>query len=129
MDGVKRSSADDLTRALQSVSDDGVEKVPFESLQTQAVGGQVLGDLSLVMDLPVEISVELGRTKLTLGELMELQSGSILELNARAGDPLNLVANGCLLARGEVVIANQRFGIRITDVVSPAERSRNLRSS
>jgi flagellar motor switch protein FliN/FliY len=60
---------------------------------------------------------------------MELQSGSILELNARAGDPLNLVANGCLLARGEVVIANQRFGIRITDVVSPAERSRNLRSS
>lgn len=129
MDGVKRSSADDLTRALQSVSDDGVEKVPFESLQTQAVGGQALGDLSLVMDLPVEISVELGRTKLTLGELMELQSGSILELNARAGDPLNLVANGCLLARGEVVIANQRFGIRITDVVSPAERSRNLRSS
>lgn len=129
MDGVKRSSADDLTRALQAVSDDGVEKVPFESLQTQAVGGQALGDLSLVMDLPVEISVELGRTKLTLGELMELQSGSILELNARAGDPLNLVANGCLLARGEVVISNQRFGIRITDVVSPAERSRNLRSS
>ena len=129
MDGAKRSSVDDLTKALQSASDGGLQKASFNALQAQASGGQALGDLSLVMDLPVVLTVELGRTKMTLGELMGLQGGAILELNARAGDPLNLVVNGCLLARGEVVVNNDRFGVRITDVVSPSERLKNLRSS
>ena len=126
MNGAKRSSVDDLTKALQSVSDDGLQKAAFNDLQAQAPGGQVIGNMSLVMDLPVVLTVELGRTKMSLGELMGLQGGAILELNARAGDPLNLVVNGCLLARGEVVVHNERFGVRITDVVSPSERLKTL---
>lgn len=126
MDGAKRSSVDDLTKALQSVSDDGLQKAAFNDLQAQAPGGHVIGNMSLVMDLPVVLTVELGRTKMSLGELMGLQGGAILELNARAGDPLNLVVNGCLLARGEVVVHNERFGVRITDVVSPSERLKTL---
>jgi flagellar motor switch protein FliN/FliY len=68
--------------------------------------------------------VELGRTKMSIGELLALHKGSVIELNVHAGDPLDLVVNGCLIAQGEVVIVNDRYGIRLTDIISPSERLR-----
>ena len=76
------------------------------------------------MDLPVKVMVELGRTKMSIGELLALHKGSVIELNVHAGDPLDLVVNGCLIAQGEVVIVNDRYGIRLTDIISPSERLR-----
>jgi flagellar motor switch protein FliN/FliY len=78
----------------------------------------------MIMDLPVKVMVELGRTKMSIGELLALHKGSVIELNVHAGDPLDLVVNGCLIAQGEVVIVNDRYGIRLTDIISPSERLR-----
>jgi len=78
----------------------------------------------MIMDLPVKVMVELGRTKMSIGELLALHKGSVIELNVHAGDPLDLVVNGCLIAQGEVVIVNDRYGIRLTDIISPSERIR-----
>jgi flagellar motor switch protein FliN/FliY len=78
----------------------------------------------MIMDLPVKVMVELGRTKMSIGELLALHKGSVIELNVHAGDPLDLVVNGCLIAQGEVVIVNERYGIRLTDIISPSERLR-----
>ena len=71
-----------------------------------------------------KVMVELGRTKMSIGELLALHKGSVIELNVHAGDPLDLVVNGCLIAQGEVVIVNDRYGIRLTDIISPSERLR-----
>lgn len=83
-----------------------------------------MNDIRMVMDLPVQVVVELGRTKMSIGELLALRKGSVIELDVAAGDPLSLVVNGCLIAQGEVVIVNDRYGIRLTDIISPSERLR-----
>lgn len=83
-------------------------------------------DLSRVYDIPVELSVRLGKTKLSIKKLSELQQGSIVELDGLAGEPLDILINGVLIAQGEVVVINDRFGIRITDIITPEERVRRL---
>jgi flagellar motor switch protein FliN len=83
-------------------------------------------DLELVMDIPVELTVELGRTKIAIGKVMQLAHGSIIELNSTASEPMDIYANGLLIAQGEVVIVEGRFGLRLTDIVTPAERLRRL---
>jgi flagellar motor switch protein FliN/FliY len=79
-----------------------------------------------VLDLPVQLTVELGRAKTTIGALLDLAQGSVLELDRAAGEPLDLLVNGCLVARGEVVVIDGRFGIRLTEVLAPDERLRRL---
>lgn len=83
-------------------------------------------DLSLVLEIPVEITVELGSTRIPIKQLMGMAEGSIVELNTVAGTPLDIYANDYLIAQGEVVVANEHYGIKITDILSPADRIRKL---
>jgi flagellar motor switch protein FliN len=84
-------------------------------------------NLEVLMDVPVSLSMEIGRTSLNIRSLLQLNQGSIVELDRLAGEPLDVLVNGTLIARGEVVVINEKFGIRLTDVISPAERLRKLR--
>lgn len=84
-------------------------------------------NLEMVMDIPVTLSLELGHTRMCVRELLQLTQGSVVKLDRPGGDPLDILVNGCLVARGEVVVINERFGVRITDIVSPEERIRRLR--
>ena len=84
------------------------------------------GNLDLVLDIPVQICMELGRTKISIRDLLKLSEGSVVKLERPAGEPLDILVNGCLVARGEVVVTNERFGMRITDIVSTEERVRRL---
>ncbi len=82
--------------------------------------------LELILDIPLRVSVELGRTKLLVNDLLQLGQGSVIELNKLAGDPLEVLVNDKLIARGEVVVVNEKFGIRLTDIISPIERIEKL---
>lgn len=83
-------------------------------------------DLEFILDLPLEVSVELGRAKLLINDLLQLGQGSVVELNKFAGEPLEILVNNRLVARGEAVVVNEKFGVRITDIVSPMERVKQL---
>lgn len=84
-------------------------------------------NLDVILDVPVTLSLEVGRTRLPIRSLLQLNQGSVVELERAAGDPLDVYVNGTLVAHGQVVVVNEKFGIRLTDVVSPAERIRKLR--
>lgn len=83
-------------------------------------------DLGFILDIPLELSVELGRTKMLVNDLLQLGQGSIVELNKLAGEPLEICINQKLVARGEAVVINERFGVRLTDIISPMERVKSL---
>lgn len=83
-------------------------------------------DINMVLDIPVQLSVELGRTKVPIKHILQLGQGSVVELDAMAGEPMDVLVNGYLIAQGEVVVVNDKFGIRLTDVVTPSERLRRL---
>lgn len=85
-----------------------------------------VGDINMVLDIPVQLSVELGRTKVPIKYILQLAQGSVVELDALAGEPMDVLVNGYLIAQGEVVVVNDKFGIRLTDVVTPSERLRRL---
>jgi flagellar motor switch protein FliN/FliY len=89
-----------------------------------AASGEV--DVGAILDVPVTMSLEVGRARLTIGELLQLGPGSIVELDRAAGEPLDVLLNGRLVARGEVVVTDDRFGIRLLDIVSRADRLQNL---
>lgn len=82
--------------------------------------------MDLILDIPVTMSIELGRTRLTIGEILQLGQGSVLELDKLAGEPLEVLVQGRIIGKGEVVVVNEKFGIRLTDVISPAERVETL---
>ena len=88
-----------------------------------AIGGS---DIEMILDIPVVLTVELGRTRLLIGQILQMAHGSVIELDALAGEPMDVLVNGCLIAQGEVVVVNDRFGIRLTDTITPAERMRRL---
>lgn len=102
----------------------GLQPAMFEELSETPSSQTADRDLNLVLDLPVQVMVELGRCRISIAELLSFRRGSVVELNVKAGDPLDLVVNGCLIAQGEVVIVNNQYGIRLTDIVSPSERLR-----
>ncbi len=83
-------------------------------------------DIELVLDIPVQLTVELGRTRIPIKNILQLAQGSVIELDGLAGEPLDVMVNGCLIAQGEVVVVGERFGIRLTDIVTPSERMRKL---
>jgi len=93
-----------------------------------AAGGDAIDDerIGLILDIPVQVTVELGRTKLPIRNLLQLAQGSVVELDGLAGEPMDVLVNGCLIAQGEVVVVNDKFGIRLTDIITPAERMRRL---
>ena len=83
-------------------------------------------DLSMILDIPVQLTVELGRTRIPIKNILQLAQGSVVELEALAGEPMDVLVNGYLIAQGEVVVVNEKFGIRLTDIVTPSERMRRL---
>jgi flagellar motor switch protein FliN/FliY len=83
-------------------------------------------DLDMILDIPVQLEVQLGRTKIAIKNLLQLAQGSVVELDGMAGEPMEVLVNGCLIAQGEVVVVNDKFGIRLTDVITPSERIRKL---
>lgn len=92
----------------------------------QGAENQVSRDLEMIMDIPVRFSVELGRTRITIKQLLELTQGSVVELDGLAGEPMDILINGYLIAQGEVVVVDDRYGIRITEIVTPSERVQKL---
>ncbi len=84
-------------------------------------------NLDVILDVPVTLSMEVGRTRIPIRNLLQLNQGSVVELDRAAGEPLDVFVNGTLIAHGEVVVVNEKFGIRLTDVISPAERIRKLK--
>lgn len=91
-----------------------------------SAGDAPINDINRVLDIPVQLSVELGRTKVPIKHILQLGQGSVVELDALAGEPMDVLVNGYLIAQGEVVVVNDKFGIRLTDVVTPSERLRRV---
>ena len=97
-----------------------------EERQEAVSGGQEFSNLDFIFDIPLEVSVELGRTKMLIKDLLLLGQGSVIELNKLAGETLEILVNQKLVARGEVVVVNEKFGVRLTDIISPADRVKQL---
>lgn len=129
----QQAMADEWAAAMeeQGAVDDEVMVDEVEALGTQALdqSNEPHGDVKLdvVLDIPVTISMEIGRTKISIRNLLQLNQGSVVELDRMAGEPMDVLVNGTLVAHGEVVVVNEKFGIRLTDVISPAERIKNLK--
>ncbi|MBU0592308.1 MAG: flagellar motor switch protein FliN [Gammaproteobacteria bacterium] len=98
----------------------------FEQFAASTGQAGMVNNLDMILDIPVNLTVELGRTKIAIRSLLQLAQGSVVELDGLAGEPMNVLVNGCLIAQGEVVVVNDKFGIRLTDIISPAERIRKL---
>ena len=81
-------------------------------------------DIDMILDIPVQMTVELGRTKIAIRNLLQLAQGSVVEIDGLAGEPMDVLVNGCLIAQGEVVVVNDKFGIRLTDIITPSQRIR-----
>jgi flagellar motor switch protein FliN/FliY len=124
--------ADDWAAAMaeQADADDAgpsANPVSFDELRSDNNKATVNPELEVILDIPVTISMEVGRTSITIRNLLQLNQGSVIELDRLAGEPLDVLVNGTLIAHGEVVVVNEKFGIRMTDVISPAERIKKLR--
>jgi flagellar motor switch protein FliN/FliY len=103
-----------------------VAAASFQDFGGAANRGEMQLDIDFILDIPVQLTVELGRTKIAIKNLLQLAQGSVVELDGLAGEPMNVLINGCLIAQGEVVVVNDKFGIRLTDVIAPSERIRKL---
>ena len=110
--------------APQDVSHAGIQHLQNDT--PAIIDGNEDVNLDVIMDIPVTISMEIGQTKLNIRNLLQLNQGSVIELDRLAGEPLDVLVNGTLIAHGEVVVVNEKFGIRLTDVISPAERVKKL---
>ena len=98
----------------------------FQELSKDGVANNARHDIDMILDIPVQMTVELGRTKIAIKNLLQLAQGSVVELDGMAGEPMDVLVNGCLIAQGEVVVVNDKFGIRLTDIITPSERIRKL---
>jgi flagellar motor switch protein FliN len=107
-----------------------VAPAPFANFAAALPNGMgapgVGNDISMILDIPVQLTVELGRTRIPIKNVLQLAQGSVVELETLAGEPMDVLVNGFLIAQGEVVVVNDKFGIRLTDIVTPSERMRRL---
>jgi flagellar motor switch protein FliN/FliY len=125
------AAEDDWAAAMAEQSATKGVEVPqrapvFEQFSGASAGGGAQHDIDLILDIPVQLSVELGRTRIPIKQILSLAQGSVIELEGMAGEPLDVLVNGCLIAQGEVVVVNDKFGVRLTDIVTPSERIRRL---
>ena len=117
----------------EQVKDDSAipaQRIPtaaFEQFAPAPGKATAANDIDLILDIPVQLTVELGRTKIAIKNLLQLAQGSVVELDGLAGEPMDVFVNGCLIAQGEVVVVNDKFGIRLTDIITPSERIRKLK--
>jgi flagellar motor switch protein FliN/FliY len=112
--------ADDVQAAAEQVAPASFAN--FSPTTTNGAGN----DINMILDIPVQLTVELGRTRIPIKNILQLAQGSVVELDALAGEPMDVLVNGYLIAQGEVVVVNDKFGIRLTDIVTPSERMRRL---
>ena len=106
-------------------STESVAPATFNKFSPTGVTGAV-NDINMILDIPVQLTVELGRTRIPIKHILQLAQGSVVELETLAGEPMDVLVNGYLIAQGEVVVVNDKFGIRLTDIVTPSERLRRL---
>lgn len=120
------SAADDWGAAMAEQAEaPKVTPASFEQL-TNSAQNTLANDLDMILDIPVQLTVQLGRTKIAIRSLLQLAQGSVVELDGLAGEPMDVLVNGCLIAQGEVVVVNEKFGIRLTDIITPSERLKKL---
>ena len=139
--GNEQFTADDWALAMAEQAETVVETQPATPTKPTKSESTVFGSISadtnsetvtannldLVMDIPVQLTVELGHTRMPIRNLLQLAQGSVVELNELAGEPLDVYVNRCLVAQGEVVVVNEKFGIRLTDIITPSERLKKVR--
>ncbi len=126
LEQTNEKGVDPLSARAQVI--DGAEAVEMDELASGvSPSGNGAPDLDVIMDIPVNISMEVGNTEISIRNLLQLNQGSVIELDRLAGEPLDVLVNGTLIAHGEVVVVNEKFGIRMTDVISPSERIKKLR--
>lgn len=121
-----QDTMDEWAAAMAEV-DDGAKSVELEELHDEKSVEVDKRKLDTILDIPVTISMEVGRAKISIRNLLQLNQGSVVELERIAGEPLDVLVNGTLIAHGEVVVVNDKFGIRLTDVISQLERIKKLR--
>jgi flagellar motor switch protein FliN/FliY len=118
----KPETASEVATAVEQAA-----PAPFANFAAGAAGAGGAGnDLNMILDIPVQLTVELGRTRIPIKHILQLAQGSVVELETLAGEPMDVLVNGYLIAQGEVVVVNDKFGIRLTDIVTPSERMRRL---
>jgi flagellar motor switch protein FliN/FliY len=124
----KEDMADDWASALAEAEAAQPKAVAADIFPNLGAGASPSNrtDIDLVLDIPVQLTVELGRTRIPIKHILQLAQGSVIELDAMAGEPMDVLVNGFLIAQGEVVVVNDKFGIRLTDIVTPSERMRRL---
>lgn len=123
--------ADEWAAALEEQDDaeGDAAKAEFSELQEEkGEGGQSDIKLDAILDVPVTIAMEIGRTRINIRNLLQLNQGSVVELDRLAGEPMDVLVNGTLVAKGEVVVVNEKFGIRLTDIISPGDRIKRIGS-
>jgi flagellar motor switch protein FliN len=127
-DTTQTIAEDDWAAAMAEQTAPAAAAVPaqFQELAGTAASGGLAKDIDFILDIPVLMTVELGRTKISIKNLLQLAQGSVVELDGLAGEPMDVLVNGCLIAQGEVVVVNDKFGVRLTDIITPAERIRKL---
>lgn len=131
----EQDMADEWAAALEEsgdapAADDGAKAVELDELEDTAepqLNSEERARLDSILDIPVTISMEVGRSKINIRNLLQLNQGSVVELERVAGEPLDVLVNGTLIAHGEVVVVNDKFGIRLTDVISQTERIKKLK--
>ncbi|CAN5235513.1 flagellar motor switch protein FliN [soil metagenome] len=122
-------AADDWGAAMAeqaAVPPPAAQTAAFKEFSGSGLKGETNNDIDFILDIPVQLTVELGRTKIAIKNLLQLAQGSVVELDGMAGEPMDVLVNGCLIAQGEVVVINDKFGIRLTDIITPSERIRKL---
>ncbi len=119
--GSGNQTASEVAMAAESVA-----PAQFTNFSPSGAPGNTGHDLNMILDIPVQLTVELGRTRIPIKHILQLAQGSVVELETMAGEPMDVLVNGYLIAQGEVVVVNDKFGIRLTDIVTPSERMRRL---
>ncbi|WP_050462259.1 flagellar motor switch protein FliN [Herbaspirillum autotrophicum] len=127
----EQTQAEDAQKKAVMDDEEGISAKPaqatiFKDLSASDLQTNTPNDIDFILDIPVQLTVELGRTKIAIKNLLQLAQGSVVELDGMAGEPMDVLVNGCLIAQGEVVVVNDKFGIRLTDIITPAERIRKL---
>ena len=126
-DGPQADSDPSMAADTTPAAGEKAHNVQFDELGDTMEAEAPEANLDVILNIPVTLSMELGRTQMTIQELMDLKRGSVVKFNRMAGEPMDVLVNGTLIAHGEVVVINDKFGIRLIDVISPAERVRKLR--
>ena len=123
-DGASSGSAGTASEVTASAQQ--MTPAAFANFGNSAPTSGAGNDINMILDIPVQLTVELGRTRIPIKNILQLAQGSVVELDAMAGEPMDVLVNGFLIAQGEVVVVNDKFGIRLTDIVTPSERMRRL---